>query len=103
MTATTKSTQRVNVTFPVEVLESLEKLLAPRQRNRFIVEATERALRDTQIDHALNALLDEPAWTDENHPDLMSVADVDRYVRKLRESWMPRPWDESATETETDG
>jgi hypothetical protein len=103
MTATTKATQRVNVTFPVEVLESLEELLAPRQRNRFIVEATERALRDTRIDRALNALLDEPAWTDENHPDLMSVDDVDRYVRKLRESWMPRPWDESATETEIDG
>ncbi|HSN74411.1 MAG TPA: hypothetical protein VL334_04850 [Anaerolineae bacterium] len=103
MTATTKATQRVNVTFPVEVLESLEKLLAPRQRNHFIVEATERALQDTQIDRALNALLEEPAWTDENHPDLMSVDDVDRYVRKLRESWMAHAWEESETEAETDG
>jgi len=85
---TTKATQRVNVTFPVEVLENLEKLLAPRQRNRFIVEATARALQDTQLDRALNALLEEPAWTDENHPDLMSIEDVDHYVRTLRESWL---------------
>lgn len=103
MTTATKATQRVNVTFPVEVLESLEKLLAPRQRNRFIVQATERALRDIRVDRALNALLDEPAWTDENHPDLMSVDDVDRYVRKLRESWMPQAWEESPTEMESDG
>jgi len=86
MAFTTKATQRVNVTFPVEVLENLEKLLAPRQRNRFIVEATARALQDTQLDRALNALLEEPAWTDENHPDLMSIEDVDHYVRTLRES-----------------
>jgi hypothetical protein len=103
MTATTKETQRVNVTFPVDVLESLEKLLAPRQRNRFIVEATERALQDTRLDRALNALLEEPAWTDENHPDLMSVEDVDRYVRKLRESWMPATSEEGATGAETHG
>ena len=88
MTATARETQRVNVTFPVEVLESLEKLLAPRQRNRFIVDATARALQDARLDRSLNALLEEPAWTDENHPDLMSVEDVDRYVRKLRESWL---------------
>jgi hypothetical protein len=103
MTATTKETQRVNVTFPVEVLESLEKLLAPRQRNRFIVDATARALQDARLDRSLNDLLEEPVWTDENHPDLMSVEDVDRYVRKLRESWMPRAGEESATEAETDG
>ncbi|MFZ2360994.1 MAG: hypothetical protein WA040_16745 [Anaerolineae bacterium] len=103
MTVTTRETQRVNVTFPVEVLESLEKLLAPRQRNRFIVDATARALQDARLDRSLNALLEEPAWTDENHPDLMSVEDVDHYVRTLREAWMPRAWEESQTEAETDG
>ena len=54
----------------------------------FPTKATERALQDTQLDRALDTLLEEPAWTDENHPDLMSVEDVDRYVRKLRESWL---------------
>ena len=103
MISATKATQRVNVTFPVEVLESLERLLAPRQRNRFIVEATARALQDTQLDRALDALLEEPAWTDENHPDLMSDEDVDRYVRTLRRSWLPHAWAEGQTEAGSDG
>ena len=51
----------------------------------------------------MNVLLEEPAWTDEHHPDLMSVEDVDHYVRTLRESWMPHAWEESQTEAETDG
>lgn len=103
MTATTRETRRVNVTYPVEVLDALEKLLPSRQRNRFIVEATERALKDAQLDRSLDKLLEEPAWSDENHPDLMSVEDVDRYVRRLRESWLPRTWDEIEAGTEHNG
>jgi hypothetical protein len=43
------------------------------------------------------------AWSDEDHPDLMTVEDVDRYVRRLRETWMPRSWDEIVAEAESHG
>ena len=28
------------------------------------------------------------AWSDENHPELKTDEDIDRYVRQLRESWI---------------
>lgn len=48
----------------------------------------------------LQAALSESAgaWSDEDHPDLMSVEDVNQYVRQLREASMPRSWDEIAEE-----
>lgn len=48
----------------------------------------------------LQAALSESAgaWSDEDHPDLMSVDDVNQYVRQLREASMPRSWDEIAGE-----
>ena len=88
MTSTTATTRRVNVAFPPEILKTLEKVVPSRQRNRFIVEATERALQQTQLDRALDRLLEQPAWTDENHPDLETTEDVNLYVRRLRESWL---------------
>ena len=53
-----------------------------------MVEATKPCLEPTQLDRAIDRLLEEQAWTDENHPDLKTTEDVDRYVRRLREFWM---------------
>jgi len=33
----------------------------------------------------------------------MTVEDVNRYVRRLRETWMPRTWDEIVEEAERGG
>lgn len=48
----------------------------------------------------LQAALSESAgaWSDKDHPDLMSVEEVNQYVRQLREVSMPRSWDEIAGE-----
>jgi hypothetical protein len=92
---------RINVTFPDPVLELLEKVVPSRERNSFIVQATEEALRR---EHLLNALrASAGAWTDEDHPDLMTVEDVDLYVRRIRATWMPRSWDEILEEGQHDG
>jgi hypothetical protein len=64
------------------------------------VEATEEALRRERLRQVIMALREKPAWSDEDHPDLMTVEDVDRYVRRMRESWMPRSWDEIIEEAE---
>jgi hypothetical protein len=93
--------KRINVTFPAAVLDLLELVVPPRKRNTFIVEATEEALRR---ERQLDAIRDSSgAWSDEDHPDLMTVEDVDRYVRRLRETWMPRSWDEIIAEAESHG
>jgi len=95
--------KRISVTFPVSVLEELRQYVPPRERSRFIVEATERALRQRRLAKVLEDLRREPAWSDEDHPDLITVEDVNRYVRRLRETWMPRSWDEILEEARQNG
>jgi hypothetical protein len=98
MSVTTAPKKRINVTFPASVLDLLESIVPARKRNAFIVEATEEALRREQLKIVLETLRDKPAWSDEDHPDLATAADIDRYVRSLRETWRPRSWDEIVQE-----
>ncbi len=85
-TATTATKRRINVTFPVEVLELVDAVVSPRERNRFIVKAAEEAARRERLRRVLAQLRDEgPAWRDEDHPELATPEDVDRWIRQLRE------------------
>ena len=95
-----ETSKRINVTFPLSLLEQLRDYIPRRQRNKFIVEATENELRKI----LLHAALDESAgaWSDEDYPHLMNVEDVNQYVRELRSFAMPRSWDEHAEEMPED-
>jgi hypothetical protein len=96
-----QTTRRINVTFPVSVLEELKQYTRRRERNRFIIEATEKELRRRRL---LKALRESAgAWSDKDHPDLGTIEDVNRYVRHLRETWTPRPWEEIAAEGKRGG
>ncbi len=56
-------TKRINVTFPIPLLEEPRRYVPRRKRNKFIVEATETALKRRRL---LSALRDQaPAWSDE--------------------------------------
>lgn len=92
--------KRINVTLPASLLEELKTYVSPRERNKFIVEAIENHLQKIRFKKALKK--SAGAWSDEDHPDLMTVEDVNNYVRKLREASMPRSWDEIAAEAEQD-
>lgn len=91
---TTKTAKRINVTFPTSLLEELSRHIPPRERNRFIVEATEKELRRQRLLLALRE--SAGAWRDEDHPDLETPEDIDGYVRRLRETWMPSSWEKIA-------
>jgi hypothetical protein len=93
-----KTSKRINVTFPTSLLEELRAYVPRRERNRFIVETVENELRRIRFQRALRE--SAGAWSDEDHPDLITVEDVNRYVRNLRETAMPRSWDEIAEEAE---
>jgi len=82
-TTATTDKRRVNVTFPIEVLELVDAVVPPRERNRFIVKATEEAARRERLHKALKAAAG--AWKLEDHPELATPEDVDRWVRQLRE------------------
>jgi type III secretory pathway component EscV len=91
-----ETSKRINVTFPTSVLEELRHSIPRRERNQFIVETVEKELRRIRLRKALRE--SAGAWSDEDHPDLMTTEDVNRYVRRLRETAMPRSWDEIADE-----
>jgi hypothetical protein len=90
MEALRKGTRRMNVTFPADVAENLEKLVPRGERNRFVVEATEKALRRARLMKALEESYG--AWTDESHPELATADDIERFIRGLRENWTPPSW-----------
>ena len=90
----TKPVRRINVNFPEALLLELKRSIPARERNRFIVEATEKELKRARLLAVLDDLRRQPAWKAADHPDLGSVEDVDRYVRQVREAWGPYSWEE---------
>lgn len=84
----TKTSKRINVTFPASLLEELREYVPRRERNRFIIEIVEKELRRIRFQRALRE--SAGTWSDEDHPDLMTVEDVNRYVRQLRETAVPK-------------
>lgn len=93
---TAETPKRVTVTFPTSLLEELRAYVPRRERNRFIVETIKKELRQIRLRKALHE--SAGAWSDEDHPNLMTVEDVNRYVHRLRETARPRSCDEIAEE-----
>ena len=83
--ASTSTMQKVTVTLPKKLLERLDEVVPPRQRSRFVAEAIQEQLAILEQ----VAALDEAAgvWKDENHPEMISEADIDRWLDQLRGSW----------------
>jgi len=79
---------KTHLVFPRELLETIDKFIGKRKRSQFVVEATKEKLARERFAKALKEAAG--CWTDENHPDLMTKRDVDRYVRRLRKSWRKR-------------
>jgi len=101
MSAASIPKRRINVAFPEPLLEIMETIVPARERNSFIVEATEKALRQERLLKAIRA--SSGAWSDADYPELQTDEDIDRYVRQLRESWMPLPREEAVEGKETNG
>lgn len=78
--------QKITVTLPRTLLRRLEEHVAPRRRGRFIAEAIEERLA---LEEQL-AALDETAgaWSDENHPDMLTEEQIDDWLDNLRRSWI---------------
>ena len=81
----TKDIQKTTVTFPPSVLKRLREHVAPRQRSAFIAEAVEDKLA---LEEQLDALEKAAGtWSDQDHPDLHTDQDIDRWLSNLRHSW----------------
>jgi hypothetical protein len=96
-TEMTVETKRINVTFPIALLEELREYIPRRERNQFIIETVEKELRRIRFQQALQE--SAGAWSDADHPDLMTVEDVNQYIRRLRETVMPKSLLQPSTTT----
>ncbi len=91
---------RTNVMFPGEVLNQLRELVPARERSEFIAEATAYKLRMLRQERAIKQAIG--AWKDEDHPDLMTDEDYQRWRLELWGGWtdrIERFWQESQAES----
>ncbi|HMR66582.1 MAG TPA: hypothetical protein PKE64_21425 [Anaerolineae bacterium] len=99
----TEESKRINVTLPADLLDELREEIPRRERNQFIVDVLEKELRKLRLKRVLDQLRQKAAWSDEDHPNLTTVEEVNVYVRELRESSLPRNWDEIVGEVQDVG
>jgi len=75
------ATLRTHINLPKELAKDLDDLVGPRGRSAFIVETTAKEIKRRK----LLAFLDreDPAWRDEDHPDIAAIGSA-AWVHNLR-------------------
>lgn len=75
-------TERLNIYLPRSVAEDLRRYVPARERARFVAYAVARELHRLKLLAAIDA--SAGAWHDEDHPDLATPADIDRWIEEQR-------------------
>ena len=75
------ATLRTHIVLPAELAEEIDKLVGPRGRSAILVETAEREVKRRKLLAFLDS--DEPAWRDEDHPDIAENGAA-AWVRALR-------------------
>ncbi len=73
---------KTNLIFPRDLLVAIDRLVGTRKRTRFIVEATREKLTNLRFAKILDGAAG--IWSDEEHPDLNTQGDINRYLRDAR-------------------
>jgi len=74
-------TQRAHVVLPAELIAEIDSAVGPRGRSAFLAEVARRELNKRKQLAFLSS--DEPAWKDEDHPELKDGTAA--WVRSLRQ------------------
>lgn len=75
---------RTNVILPVDLVREIDRVAGARRRSRFLAEAAQEKLARGRFDRAAARAFG--AWTDENHPNLRTDADMRKYLKRARAS-----------------
>ena len=84
MGTSTVEKERLNLYLPKDVVEDLRRQVPARERTRFVSQVLARELRRLQLKAAIEA--SAGAWRDEDHPELATPADIDRWIEEGRTS-----------------
>ena len=74
--------ERMNLYITKSLMDDLRKVVPARERTRFVEEVLARELRRRKLLDALEKAYG--AWTDENHPDMKTYEDINRWVEEGR-------------------
>jgi hypothetical protein len=77
--------EKVNLYLPKTLMDDLRRIVPARERTRFVESALERELRRRKLIEALKASYG--AWKDEDHPELATFDDVNRWVEEGRKGF----------------
>ncbi|MDK1029464.1 MAG: hypothetical protein QGM50_11520 [Anaerolineae bacterium] len=77
--------ERMNLYLTKPVMDDLRRLIPARERTRFVEEILARELRRRKLKAALKA--SAGAWKAEDHPDLMTFEDVNRWIEEGRKGF----------------
>ena len=85
---TAVSTQ-IEVMFPVDLLEDLDRLAPSGKRDAIIIAATAEYVRKIKTLRALKETAG--AWSTESHPELATPEAIDHWLNDLRAEWRTEP------------
>jgi hypothetical protein len=74
-------TRRAHVVLPAELIAEIDSEVGPRGRSAFLAEVARRELNKRKLLAFLSN--PEPAWKDEDHPELAALG-TNEWVRNLR-------------------
>jgi len=67
---------------PSELAKEIDEFVGPRRRSAFVVAAAAKEIKRQKLLAFLER--DEPAWRDEDHPDIAELGTAE-WVRRLRQ------------------
>jgi hypothetical protein len=79
---------RANVMLPQSLVREIDRVAGARGRSAFLAEAAQDRLARLRFKRAASRAFG--AWRDERHPDLVTDADLSRYLKRLRASSVHR-------------
>lgn len=79
---------RTNIMLPKTLVRTIDRVAGARGRSAFLAEAAQDRLARLRFARAAGRAFG--AWTDAGHPDLMTDADLSRYLKRLRMPTMRR-------------
>ena len=74
--------ERMNLYITKSLMDDLRRAIPARERTRFVEEVLARELRRRKLRDAIEKSYG--AWKDEDHPDMLTGADIDRWIEEQR-------------------
>lgn len=79
---------KTHLVLPKELLRSVDSMVGARKRSLFIAEAAKEKIEREKFLKVLDKTFG--SWKDEKHPELTTQEELNKYIRKLRASYVER-------------